>query len=121
MKTICGIDCAECGCKDICKGCVETNGHPLGGECVVAECYKAGGEQCFITYKERLIEEFNALAIDDMPTITNLCPLSGAYITVENCVVGRDFFLYIQFLAFENYYHGYVKILKPATGGELND
>ena len=34
MKTICGIDCRECTHKDNCKGCVETNGHPLGGECV---------------------------------------------------------------------------------------
>lgn len=31
MKTICGVNCINCGWKDICKGCVETNGHPLGG------------------------------------------------------------------------------------------
>lgn len=83
MKTICGIDCSGCGFKDNCKGCAETNGHPFGGECVTAECYKAGGENCFITYKNHLIEEFNALGIIDMPTITTLCQLSGAYINSE--------------------------------------
>lgn len=83
MKTICGIDCSGCGFKDNCKGCEETNGHPFGGECVAAECYKAGGENCYITYKNRLMEEFNTIGIDDMPTITTLCQLSGAYINLE--------------------------------------
>lgn len=52
MKTICGIDCRECTHKDNCKGCVETNGHPLGGECVAARCYQSGGEKCFLQYKK---------------------------------------------------------------------
>ena len=65
MKTICGIDCSGCGRKETCKGCEETNGYPLGGECVAAECYKAGGENCFLAYKNQLIEEFNALGIAD--------------------------------------------------------
>lgn len=80
MKTICGIDCTGCGWKEICKGCTETNGHPFGGECVAAECYKSGGENCYLTYKNRLIEDFNALGIIDMPTVTNLCQLNGAYV-----------------------------------------
>jgi hypothetical protein len=61
MKTICGIDCKGCNFKSNCKGCTETNGHPFGGDCIAAECYKSGGENYFIAYKERLIEEFNAL------------------------------------------------------------
>ena len=83
MKTICGIDCSECGFKDSCKGCTETKGHPFGGDCIAAECYKSGGENYFITYKRRLIKEFNALGISDMPTITTLCQLSGAYVNLE--------------------------------------
>jgi hypothetical protein len=63
MKTICGIDCKGCNFKSNCKGCTETNGHPFGGDCIAAECYKSGGENYFIAYKERLIEEFNALGI----------------------------------------------------------
>ena len=51
MKTICGIDCTACGWKENCKGCAETNGHPFGSECVVAECYKSGGENGYLTYK----------------------------------------------------------------------
>lgn len=83
MNTICGIDCTNCGFKCKCGGCKETNGHPLGGACITAECYKAGGEECFIAYKNRLIEEFNSLGINDMPIITNLVPLCGEYINSE--------------------------------------
>ena len=28
MKTICGIDCSECGLKANCGGCKAANGHP---------------------------------------------------------------------------------------------
>lgn len=83
MKTICGIDCVGCGLKEDCKGCEETNGSPFGGKCVAAECYKSGGENCYLTYKNQLIEEFNALGITDMPTVTNLCQLNGAYVNLE--------------------------------------
>ena len=83
MKTICGIDCSGCGFTDRCKGCQETDGRPLGGECIAAECWKAGGEQCFLAYKKRLMEEFNALGIADMPPVTTLCQLCGAYINLE--------------------------------------
>lgn len=83
MKTICGIDCSGCGMKEICKGCAETNGRPFGGECVAAECYKSGGEACFVTCKKQLIEEFNALGIADMPKITELCQLCGSFVNLE--------------------------------------
>ena len=65
MKTICGIDCRECTHKDNCKGCVETNGHPLGGECVAARCYQSGGEKCFLQYKKEVLDEVNSLQIKD--------------------------------------------------------
>lgn len=83
MKTICGIDCSGCDLKYNCGGCVATKGRPFYNECVTAECYKSGGEECFITYKNKLIEEFNALGIEDMPTITELCPLNGAFVNLE--------------------------------------
>ena len=83
MKTICGIDCKGCNFKSNCKGCTETNGHPFGGDCIAAECYKSGGESCFIANTKRLIEEFNALGISDMPTITTLSQLNGAYVNLE--------------------------------------
>lgn len=83
MKTICGIDCNGCSFKASCKGCAETNGYPFGGECIAAVCYKSGGEACFTAYKKRLIDEFNSLNIPDMPEITTLCPLCGAYVNTE--------------------------------------
>ncbi len=83
MDTICGIDCIGCGFKSSCKGCTETHGHPFGGDCIVAECYKTGGENGFVAYRNRLIEEFNSLGISDMPAITTLCQLSGAYVNLE--------------------------------------
>lgn len=83
MRTICGIDCAKCTFKDNCKGCMETNGQPFGGACVAAECYKSGGEKCFLAYKKCLIDEFNSLKIADMPPVTELCQLSGAYVNLE--------------------------------------
>ena len=83
MKTICGIDCGGCGFRDNCKGCMETDGRPFGGECIAAGCWKSGGEACFAAYKKRLIDEFNALKIADMPVITNLCQLCGTYVNQE--------------------------------------
>lgn len=90
MRTICGIDCAGCNWKEACKGCAETNGRPFGGECVAAECYKSGGESGYEKYKNRLIAEFNALGIDNMPPVTNLCQLSGTYVNLEYTLPGRQ-------------------------------
>ena len=104
MKTICGIDCAGCRFKSTCNGCAETNGHPFGGECVAAECYKSGGENCFITYKNHLIDEFNSLKVTDMPTITNLCQLSGAYVNLEYTLPNGE---KIKFLDDTKIYLGY--------------
>lgn len=104
MKTICKTDCAGCGLKERCKGCAETNGSPFGGECVTAECYKAGGENCFMEYKKRLIEEFNALGIADMPPITTLCPLIGSYVNLEYTLPNGE---KIKLLDDSNIYLGY--------------
>lgn len=90
MKTICGIDCTGCGWKECCKGCAETDGSPFGGECVAAQCYKTGGENCFIAYKNRLIEEFNVLGIADMPPVTELTPLIGAFVNLEYALLNGE-------------------------------
>lgn len=83
MAAICGADCGSCGMRERCRGCAETEGRPFGDECVVYKCYKGGGEKSFYQYKNQLIEEFNALDIPDMPQITELFPLNGAYINLE--------------------------------------
>ena len=83
MKTICGIDCSGCGRKKSCIGCFESNGRPFGGECITAECFKAGGQECFDKYKAQMIDDFNALNIPDMPEVKELVPLCGSYVNLE--------------------------------------
>ena len=90
MKSICGLDCEKCELKETCKGCTETDGQPFGGKCVIADCFyknecKNRGDcqkvSCKLTSK--LIDEFNALNIEDMPKITNLNALKGSFINLE--------------------------------------
>lgn len=91
MKTICGIDCSACDGKDTCPGCEKIGG---GGKCVIFACAEksvAGGHACSscrpfepgCKEKERLMKEFNALGIEDMPEITYLNALPGSYINLE--------------------------------------
>lgn len=35
----------KCDRKNICNGCVKTDGHPFGGKCIAAECIKRGGSE----------------------------------------------------------------------------
>jgi len=88
--SICGINCTKCELRASCGGCIKTNGHPFGGECVVALCCRNNGRdncgEC--TYdscrlREQLILEFNALGIKDMVKITGLNALKGTYINIE--------------------------------------
>ena len=88
-ENICGADCGQCAMKEACKGCLNTNGHPFGGNCVVAACCRERGygkcAQCAAPVcdcKARLMEEFNALGIKDMPPVTELYSLSGAFINL---------------------------------------
>lgn len=90
-KNYCGTDCCEnCGIKDQCVGCAETQGRPLGGECVVAgccinkgldSCSKCNKPECEL--KKQIISEFNNLGIEDMPKVTELYELNGAFINFE--------------------------------------
>ena len=88
FQSICGIDCAECTLNNVCGGCVQTNGHPFGGECVVAMCCQHKGlghcTQCpACQLREQLIAEFNALGIEDMDEVTSLHALKGSFINLE--------------------------------------
>lgn len=88
--TICGVDCSKCGLKDSCGGCIETNGHPFHGDCIVAMCcLNKGQENCSkcgdipCKLKEQVIAEFNELGIKDMPEVKSLNELKGSFINLE--------------------------------------
>jgi hypothetical protein len=104
MKSICGIDCNNCNMKETCKGCQKTGGHPFGGRCVTAECFKKGGETAFKEYKNKMIEEFNALGIEGMQQITELCSLCGSYVNLEYMLPNGQ---RIKLLNDNNIYLGY--------------
>lgn len=104
MGTICGVDCSGCFMKEQCKGCIETDGHPFGGRCVTGECYKNGGEKAFCEYKAQVIAEFNALGIQDMPPVTELSQLCGAYVNLEYTLSNGQ---KVKFLDDRNIYLGY--------------
>lgn len=90
MKTLCGLDCSECGFRNECKGCTETKGKPFGGSCVIGVCCERKGcANCGKSFeapcklKEQLIAEFNALGIEDMEEVTALNALCGFYINLQ--------------------------------------
>lgn len=90
MKTICGADCNKCGFKEKCAGCQETNGHPFGDSCMLAQCSNnnscdEGCKSCSAAckLKAKLIEEFNTLGIEDMEEVTNLNALKGSFVNLE--------------------------------------
>lgn len=80
-NSICGIDCSICEAHGTCSGCVKTNGHPFGGECIVAACCQ-NGENTLRAFKEKLIAAFNALHIEDMEEVTELNALKGSFINL---------------------------------------
>lgn len=95
MKTLCGLNCNECGLRTECKGCVETGGRPFGGTCMIAACHDDGKcESCCRFFdtpcklKKQLIAEFNALGIEDMEEVTDLNALHGAYINLQYTLPG---------------------------------
>lgn len=95
MKALCGLDCSECGLRDECGGCVETKGRPFGGSCMIAVCCETKGcENCGRSFeapcklKTQLIQEFNALGIEDMKEVTDLHALHGAYVNLQYTLPG---------------------------------
>lgn len=97
MKTLCGLDCSECGLRNECGGCAETDGHPFTGSCMIAECCKSSScsnyGKAFETVcrlKEQLIAEFNELGIEDMEKVTGLNALKGAFVNLEYTLPGGE-------------------------------
>ena len=89
LDSICGADCAQCPSREACGGCRETGGRPfLQKECPIAACCRSGGwERCgqcggTCALKAPLIAEFNGLGIPDLPEVTELNMLPGAYINL---------------------------------------
>lgn len=94
MKAKCGLDCGECTEKETCPGCEKIGGE---GKCVIYACAaahaeKSGCESCHFfegcDAREQLFREFNALGIEDMPEITYLNALPGAFINLEYTLPG---------------------------------
>ena len=85
MESICGANCEECELyiNKKCEGCQATNGCPFGKKCWIAKYYEIGGKESFAEFKKQIIEEFNSLNIEGMPTITELYALNGAYVNME--------------------------------------
>ena len=83
MLSICETKCCgACNRRDDCGGCIETDGHPFGGACVAAECIRRGGCEAFTQMKEMLIEEFNALGIQNLQ-VNDLNLLNGFFVNLE--------------------------------------
>ncbi len=89
-RSICGADCGRCELKDSCPGCATTDGRSFGRECFLAACCRQKGcgncnrcpyETC--EPKVQLISEFNSLGIKDLPAITRLYALRGAFVNME--------------------------------------
>ncbi len=75
--TYCGIDCCkECSRFAECGGCEKCKGHPFGGSCV------AERNKNFLELKNTLIEEINALGIDELK-VNDLFLLNGAFVNLE--------------------------------------
>lgn len=95
MVAVCGLDCGQCAMKDGCAGCSETEGKPFEGvgQCPLFACCREKGQdscgQCGCCgLKDRLIAEFNALGIPDMPEVTGLNALPGAYVNLQYVLPG---------------------------------
>ncbi len=83
-NSYCGIDCESCSLKAKCKGCTVSDGKPFGGTCVLAKAKSCSENMdCISELKNRLIADFNSLGILDMPAVTELYSLHGAYINLE--------------------------------------
>lgn len=94
-NSLCNADCSRCDIKETCNGCRETNGRPFGKECILVTCSREKGyENCHACsmatceLKTRLIAEFNALCIEDMPEITDLNVLRGSFINLTYTLPG---------------------------------
>ena len=86
-KTLCGLNCDDCALRESCRGCRETEGRPFGEKCMIAE-YCEKGKGAFEQFRQRAMDAFNALRIQDLPKITELYALRGSYINLEYSLPG---------------------------------
>lgn len=83
MNTYCGANCEECPSKAACRGCVETGDSPFGGRCVAAEYIKAVGLEAYQQFKQKLLNEVNALLLaEGLGTAGGLVELVGRYVNL---------------------------------------
>lgn len=103
MKSICGSDCCEkCSRLSDCGGCVQTEGKPIGGECIAANCIKSGGQAAFEKLKKTIISEINALGIEDL-RVDDLNLLNGFFVNLEYPLASG---MTVKFLADNHVYFG---------------
>ena len=83
MSTYCGANCESCPSRANCRGCIETGGSPFGGRCVAAEYIKVGGLEAYRQFKERLLDEVNALlTAEGLGPVGGLVELVGRYVNL---------------------------------------
>ena len=84
-KSYCSADCENCayGKNCSCKGCRASDGCPFGVNCFIADYIKLGGQASFDAFKEKLIDEINALKVEGLPKVSELFALNGAYVNLE--------------------------------------
>ena len=103
MTSICGLDCCNnCDKKGDCGGCIRTDGHPFGGDCIAAKYIQKGGFDEFYNAKNALINEINSLNIENLK-VQDLNLLNGFYVNLEYKLEnGKS----IKFLKDNNIYWG---------------
>lgn len=112
MLSMCGVDCcSKCDRRDECGGCIKTEGQPFGGKCIAAECIKRGGMDEFLSLKNSLISEFNALGIEDLQ-VNDLNLLNGFFVNLEYPLANGQC---IKLLEDNNIYWGN-QIERPGNG-----
>ena len=105
MNSICGANCQECQLRTRCKGCRATNGHPFGGDCVLAKKFIGcdNPSEMVTKYKDEIINEINNLNIIGIPKIDNLYALCGIFVNLEYLLPNNN---KIKLLKDENIYLG---------------
>ena len=105
-KSYCGIKCNACELNKTCCGCIESEGRPFGGACIVAECCRECPEkerpEKITQLKSQIISEINALEIPHMPKVTALYSLKGSFVNLEYNIDGKK----IKYLDDDNIYLG---------------
>lgn len=101
--SLCGANCAICQVRESCPGCAETNGCPFGKQCFLAKYILTGGTENYQAFKQKLMDEINALQIEGMDSVTELYPLVGHFVNLAYPLPSGDA---VQFLKDDEIYLG---------------